>query len=58
MEHSPHVMLIGAGAEAFAQTRGIELVDPSYFDTEQRRQDLERALDKERRGTFLRLWNK
>jgi len=36
MEHSPHVMLVGEGAEAFALTQHIEQVDPSYFFTERR----------------------
>ena len=40
MEHSPHVMLVGAGAEAFARTRGIEQVDASFFFTERRWQQL------------------
>jgi len=31
MEKSPHVMLIGAGADAFAGEVGLEQVDPSYF---------------------------
>ncbi|MGY1459392.1 MULTISPECIES: isoaspartyl peptidase/L-asparaginase family protein [unclassified Luteimonas] len=44
MEHSPHVMLSGSGAEAFAQGQGIELVDPSYFRTERRWEQLQRAL--------------
>lgn len=44
MEHSPHVMLIGAGAEAFAKEQGIVLVDPSYFRTEERWQQLQKAL--------------
>ena len=44
MEKSPHVMLTGAGAEAFARTVGIELVDPSYFRTEERWQQLQEAL--------------
>jgi beta-aspartyl-peptidase (threonine type) len=43
MEHSPHVFLYGDGAEAFARTQSIELVDPSYFRTEERWQQLERA---------------
>ena len=34
MEKSPHVMMIGDGAEAFATEQGIEMVDPSYFCTE------------------------
>jgi beta-aspartyl-peptidase (threonine type) len=47
MEKSPHVMLIGDGAEAFAKTVGIELVDPSYFRTEERWQQLQDALKAE-----------
>ncbi|NUO77566.1 MAG: isoaspartyl peptidase/L-asparaginase [Lysobacter sp.] len=44
MEHSPHVMLAAAGAEAFADTRPeIERVPNSYFDTPKRRQQLEKA---------------
>lgn len=44
MEQSPHVMLSGAGAEAFAREHGITLVDPSYFRTEERWQQLQKAL--------------
>jgi beta-aspartyl-peptidase (threonine type) len=44
MEHSPHVMLIGDGAEEFAKEQGITLVDPSYFRTEERWQQLQKAL--------------
>ena len=41
MEHSPHVMLVTAGAEEFADSRPeIERVDPKYFDTERRWQQL------------------
>jgi beta-aspartyl-peptidase (threonine type) len=48
MERTPHVLLAGAGAEAFAQEQGIALVDPAYFHTERRRQELQRALEKEK----------
>lgn len=44
MEHSPHVMLVGEGAEAFARTRNFELVEPSFFFTERRWQQLEEEL--------------
>ncbi|MBJ6979850.1 isoaspartyl peptidase/L-asparaginase [Luteimonas sp. MC1895] len=47
MEHSPHVMLAGAGAEAFAEAQGIERVDPAYFRTERRWEQLQRALRRE-----------
>lgn len=44
MEKSDHVMLVGDGAEEFAKTVGIELVDPSYFRTDERWQQLQKAL--------------
>lgn len=47
MNNSPHVMLSGEGAEVFAQTRGIKLVDPSYFYTEGRYQSLKRVKQRE-----------
>ncbi len=43
MESSPHVMMAGRGAEAFAQLRGLEIVDPSYFYTEDRYRSLQSA---------------
>jgi beta-aspartyl-peptidase (threonine type) len=47
MEHSPHVLLVGDGAEQFAKEQGVSLVDPSYFRTERRWQELQRALKEE-----------
>ncbi|MES2833177.1 MAG: isoaspartyl peptidase/L-asparaginase [Pseudomonadota bacterium] len=44
MERSPHVMLIGQGADAFAASVGLEQVDPAFFFTERRWQGLEQAL--------------
>ena len=44
MENSPHVMLIGQGADTFAAAQGLEQVDPSYFFTERRWQGLESVL--------------
>jgi beta-aspartyl-peptidase (threonine type) len=35
MEKTPHVMLVGTGAEEFAKSQGIELVSPFYFYNEQ-----------------------
>ncbi|MEX0899619.1 MAG: isoaspartyl peptidase/L-asparaginase [Gammaproteobacteria bacterium] len=43
MEHSPHVMLVGAGAEAFAEEQGMGFVDPKWFHTDERWQQLEKA---------------
>jgi beta-aspartyl-peptidase (threonine type) len=49
MEKSPHVMLIGPGADAFAARAGLEQVDPSFFFTESRWQSLVKQLEKEGR---------
>jgi L-asparaginase / beta-aspartyl-peptidase len=42
MEKSGHVMMIGAGAESFAQEHGIGLVENAYFQTAERRREMER----------------
>jgi beta-aspartyl-peptidase (threonine type) len=47
MEKSPHVMLIGDGADRYAASVGLEQVDPSYFFTERRWQSLVKQLKKE-----------
>ncbi|PTX94441.1 isoaspartyl peptidase/L-asparaginase [Opitutus sp. ER46] len=47
MEKSEHVMLTGAGAEAFAKQQGFELVPNEYFHTELRRQQLEKVRKRE-----------
>jgi len=44
MEHSPHVMLIGEGAQAFARERNIPFAPPEYFHTEERWRQLQDAL--------------
>jgi beta-aspartyl-peptidase (threonine type) len=44
MEHSEHVLLVAAGAEAFAESLELELVSPAYFSTDARREQLRRAL--------------
>ncbi len=44
MEQSPHVMLIGEGADTFAASVGLEQVDPAFFFTERRWRGLETAL--------------
>ena len=50
MEHSPHVLMFGDGAEEFAKTQGMALVDPKYFWTQQRWQELQDALKKDAAG--------
>ena len=48
MEHSPHVMLAGDGAEAFADTQpGIARVRRTWFDTERRREQWRQAQRRE-----------
>lgn len=34
MQKSNHVMMVGKGAEQFAELNGLEIVDPSYFFTQ------------------------
>lgn len=48
MTNSDHVMLSGAGASQFAKEQGLEIVDPSYFYTENRFKSLQRIKDKEK----------
>lgn len=40
MDRSPHVMLVGAGADRFSVEQGLEQVDPSWFRTQERWQQL------------------
>jgi L-asparaginase / beta-aspartyl-peptidase len=58
MEKSPHVMLAGDGAEAFAKKMGITFVDQKYFYTDQRWKELQKekaksgsGKEKDRHGT-------
>lgn len=46
MDNSRHVMFGGKGADEFAESQGLELVDTSHFDTERRRKSLETVLSK------------
>ena len=45
MDKSEHVMFAGTGADDFAETQCLYMVDNTYFDTEWRRQALERVLE-------------
>jgi beta-aspartyl-peptidase (threonine type) len=47
MDESPHVLLIGEEAEAFAVSKGVELVDPKYFFTEERWRQLQKKKEEE-----------
>ncbi len=44
MEKSEHVMMTGPGADRFAKEAGLDIVDPSYFYTEERWNALQNAL--------------
>lgn len=48
MVNSPHVFMVGPGAEAFAEEQELELVDPSYFRDEKRYEQLLRIRDSEK----------
>jgi beta-aspartyl-peptidase (threonine type) len=48
MEKSEHVMMTGPGAEQFAREKGLVLVEPSYFYTEARHEQLQKALAEDR----------
>ncbi len=53
MERSPHVMLAGEGAQQFADSVGMQRVDPGYFRTEFRWQALQRAKAAESAGAVI-----
>jgi beta-aspartyl-peptidase (threonine type) len=48
MEQSPHVLLVGEGAEEFALEHGLALVPRSYFRTGRREHELEEELRAEK----------
>jgi beta-aspartyl-peptidase (threonine type) len=48
MEKSPHVMMVGDGAEKFAKEQKIELVDEKYFWTQERWDGLQKILKEEK----------
>lgn len=47
LEKSEHVMLTGAGADAFAAASGLEIVEPSYFEVAERRAQIQEMKKKE-----------
>jgi len=49
MEKSPHVMMAGDGAEAFAKQQGVEFVDQKYFYTDRAWQALQADLAAEKK---------
>jgi beta-aspartyl-peptidase (threonine type) len=50
MEKSPHVLMAGEGAEAFARQEGVEFVDQKYFYTDRAWKALQDALAAEKKN--------
>jgi len=50
MEKSPHLLLVGEGAEQFARQHGLPLVRNTYFSTQERREAFRKGL-KRHHGT-------
>jgi len=50
MDKSPHVMLVGEGAEIFAKSVGMVPVPRKYFFTDMRWRELQEALEDERKA--------
>jgi len=50
MEKTRHVLLVAEGADAFAESQGLEMVSPNYFYTESRWHSLTRMQERLRAG--------
>lgn len=48
MDRTPHVLLIGEGADKFAMEQGCQQASPDYFYTERRFAELQKAREKQR----------
>lgn len=56
MEKTPHVLLAGPAVDAFAEAAGLEIVENEYFQTDKRREALDRIQEQEARqgpGAYL-----
>ena len=51
MERTPHVLLIGAGASAFAKEQGVEMVENEYFSTPARLEQSRRIRQQQEQAT-------
>lgn len=52
MLNSPHVMLMGSGAETFAVAQKLEMVDNDYFHTKRRRDQLQQVIAREQNASI------
>ena len=50
MEHTPYVMMVGDGADAFSRAQGVEQQPPSFFFTEMRWQEFAEVMRKSGRA--------
>jgi beta-aspartyl-peptidase (threonine type) len=50
MERSPHVMMVGDGAETFATQQGMKLMPQEYFYTERRWKELQQEKEEEKKA--------
>ena len=53
MEKTPHVLLVGQGAEEFAKSQGIELVSPYYFFNEREWNQYKKAVEEKKKTSAL-----
>lgn len=53
MQKSPHVFLIGDGANQFAKEQGLEIVEPKYFWTQNRWDELQKKLQEKKTKSQL-----
>ena len=51
MEKTPHVLLIGEGAEAFGKSMGVDIVPNDFFNTQHRYEQWQKSISKEIKGT-------
>lgn len=51
MEMTPHVLLIGEGAEKFGVAMNVDVVPNNYFDTPRRFEQWQKSINKEIKGT-------
>jgi len=58
LEHSPHVMLVGEGAEEFARERKLEFMPEPWFQTEFRLEQLRRIQAREKDQAALDMDNR
>ncbi len=52
MEHTGHVLLVGRGAEMFAASQGLEIVEPEYFFDQRRWDELLRIKEEEQASSM------